>query len=157
STHVALEVMSALAAAGDHPAAVAHAAAHERRIREEFGAAPNQAVRALAEKLKADPSYTPPPAPRAAAPYPRSGGRKIVAPGAGDGAAEADFFSTTSRERGATIAGRYLIERELGKGGMATVFLAHDLKFDRDVALKFIHAELADAFGTERFQSEIAV
>jgi len=156
STHVALEVMSALAAAGDRAGAVAHAEAHERRIREEFGAAPNQAVRALAEKLKSDPSYTPPPAPRASAPYRRSSGRKIVAPDAAD-AGESDFASTSSRERGATIAGRYLIQRELGKGGMATVFLAHDLKFDRDVALKFIHAELADAFGTERFQSEIAV
>ena len=157
SSHVALEVMSALAAAGDHPGAVAHAAAHEKRIREEFGAAPNQAVRALAEKLKADPSYTPPPAPRASAPYRRSSGRKIVAPGPGDFGGDADLASTTSRERGAMIAGRYMIQRELGKGGMATVFLAHDLKFDRDVALKFIHAELADAFGTERFQSEIAV
>ncbi|HTG53866.1 MAG TPA: protein kinase, partial [Gemmatimonadaceae bacterium] len=156
STHVALEVMSALAAGGDRPGAVAHAEAHELRIREEFGAAPNQAVRALAEKLKADPSYTPPPSPRASAPYRRSSGRKIVAPDSDD-AGDADFHSTASRERGAMIAGRYLIQRELGKGGMATVFLAHDLKFDRDIALKFIHAELADAFGTERFQSEIAV
>ena len=157
STHVALEVMQALAAAGDRDAALAHAASHERRIREEFGAAPNQAVRALAEKLRADAAYAPAPAPRASAPIRRTSGRHIAAPSIADLAADSEMPMSSSRERGATIAGRYLIQRELGRGGMATVYLAHDLKFDRDVALKFIHAEFADAFGTERFQSEIAV
>jgi serine/threonine-protein kinase len=38
---------------------------------------------------------------------------------------------------------RYLLDRELGRGGMATVYLAHDLKHDRPVALKAIHPELA--------------
>ncbi len=157
SAHVAIEVMSALAAGGDQAGAIAHATAHERRVREEFGAAPNRAVRSFAEKLKADPTYAPPPPPRASAPLRRSTGRVIGAPSERDSLEDAVVTSTTSRERGATIAGRYLIERELGRGGMATVFLAHDLKHDRDVALKFIHAELADAIGTERFQSEIAV
>jgi TolB-like protein/Flp pilus assembly protein TadD len=50
---------------------------------------------------------------------------------------------------------RYALERELGRGGMATVFLAHDLKHDRHVALKVLHPELASVLGPERFQREI--
>jgi tRNA A-37 threonylcarbamoyl transferase component Bud32/tetratricopeptide (TPR) repeat protein len=72
-----------------------------------------------------------------------------------DDAEPADQFS--SRERGAVIAGRYRIEREIGRGGMATVFVAHDIRHDRQVALKFIHAEVADRQATERFRREIAL
>jgi len=50
---------------------------------------------------------------------------------------------------------RYSLERELGRGGMATVYLAHDLKHDRPVALKVLHPELAAALGPERFLREI--
>ena len=64
---------------------------------------------------------------------------------------------SASRERGAVIAGRYQIEREIGRGGMATVYLAHDIRHARQVALKFIHAEVADAPATERFRREIAL
>src|SRR6266480_2152463 len=53
------------------------------------------------------------------------------------------------------LSDRYRIERELGRGGMATVFLAHDLKHDRPVALKVLHPELAAALGPERFEREI--
>jgi serine/threonine-protein kinase len=49
----------------------------------------------------------------------------------------------------------YAIERELGRGGMATVFLARDLKHDRPVALKVLHPELAASLGAERFLREI--
>src|SRR5467141_3848623 len=55
----------------------------------------------------------------------------------------------------AALASRYRLEKEIGRGGMATVFLAHDLKHDRPVALKVLHPELARALGTERFQQEI--
>jgi Tol biopolymer transport system component/tRNA A-37 threonylcarbamoyl transferase component Bud32 len=51
----------------------------------------------------------------------------------------------------------YLIERELGSGGMATVYLAHDKKHDRKVAIKILHAELAAVLGAERFLQEIRV
>jgi eukaryotic-like serine/threonine-protein kinase len=53
------------------------------------------------------------------------------------------------------LADRYTINRELGAGGMATVYLAHDLKHDRKVALKVLKPELAAVIGGERFLSEI--
>ena len=56
---------------------------------------------------------------------------------------------------GAALADRYRVERELGAGGMATVYLAHDLKHERDVAIKVLHPDLAAALGGERFLSEI--
>ena len=55
----------------------------------------------------------------------------------------------------AALAGRYALERELGRGGMATVYLARDLRHDRPVALKVLHPELAATMGPERFQREI--
>ena len=53
------------------------------------------------------------------------------------------------------LAERYRVERELGAGGMATVYLAHDLKHDRKVALKVLKPELAAVLGAERFIVEI--
>ena len=55
------------------------------------------------------------------------------------------------------LAGTYTIERELGRGGMATVYLARDLKHDREVALKVLRPELAAVLGTERFLQEIRI
>src|SRR5437868_7552355 len=55
------------------------------------------------------------------------------------------------------LADRYAIEREIGAGGMATVYLARDLKHDRRVALKVLDPELAAVMGVERFLSEIRV
>jgi predicted ATPase/tRNA A-37 threonylcarbamoyl transferase component Bud32 len=55
----------------------------------------------------------------------------------------------------AALEGRYVIERELGRGGMATVYLADDIKHERKVALKVLKPELAAAVGPERFVREI--
>jgi eukaryotic-like serine/threonine-protein kinase len=55
----------------------------------------------------------------------------------------------------AALVDRYQIERELGRGGMATVYLAHDLRHERLVALKVLHPELAASVGSERFLREI--
>jgi eukaryotic-like serine/threonine-protein kinase len=57
----------------------------------------------------------------------------------------------------AVLAGRYRIERELGRGGMATVYLAQDLKHHRQVAIKVLKRELAVALGPERFLREIEI
>ncbi|MFB3111915.1 MAG: protein kinase, partial [Gemmatimonadales bacterium] len=55
----------------------------------------------------------------------------------------------------AALADRYVIERELGEGGMATVYLAHDVKHDRKVAVKVMRSEIAAALGSDRFLREI--
>jgi serine/threonine-protein kinase len=57
----------------------------------------------------------------------------------------------------ATLQDRYAIQREIGHGGMAVVYLARDLKHDRDVALKVLHPHLAEVLGRERFLREIRV
>ncbi len=56
----------------------------------------------------------------------------------------------TSERLRVAIADRYRVERQLGVGGMATVYLAHDLKHDRDVAIKVLHPDLGAALGGER-------
>jgi eukaryotic-like serine/threonine-protein kinase len=58
-------------------------------------------------------------------------------------------------ELAAALAGRYVVEREVGRGGMAVVYLARDTKHDRLVAVKVLNPELTAALGTERFLSEI--
>ena len=55
----------------------------------------------------------------------------------------------------AALATRYRVERELGAGGMATVYLAHDLRHEREVAVKVLHPDLGAALGGERFLTEI--
>jgi len=57
----------------------------------------------------------------------------------------------------AALADRYRLERELGQGGMATVYLAEDLKHHRKVAVKVLRPELADALGPDRFLREIEI
>lgn len=53
------------------------------------------------------------------------------------------------------LESRYRVSREIGAGGMATVYLAHDLRHERDVAIKVLHPDLAAALGAERFLAEI--
>jgi serine/threonine-protein kinase len=55
------------------------------------------------------------------------------------------------------LADRYRVEGEIGQGGMATVYLAHDLKHDRRVALKVLRSELTAGLGAERFVQEIGI
>jgi serine/threonine protein kinase/Tfp pilus assembly protein PilF len=55
------------------------------------------------------------------------------------------------------LASRFVMERELGRGGMATVYLARETKHERQVAIKVLHPEVSAAFGTERFLREIGI
>lgn len=66
-------------------------------------------------------------------------------------------MSSTPPPSLATLADRYRLEREIGRGGMATVYLAQDLKHHRPVAVKILHAELAANVGAERFLREIEI
>ncbi len=66
-------------------------------------------------------------------------------------------MSTIQDRLQSALAGRYEVQREVGRGGMATVFLARDLKHNREVALKVLHPELAASLGSERFLREIQI
>src|SRR5438128_8419456 len=65
-------------------------------------------------------------------------------------------MSVTGQLRTA-LADRYTIDREIGAGGMATVYLARDVRHDRNVALKVLKPDLGAVLGVERFLSEIKV
>ena len=64
-------------------------------------------------------------------------------------------MSDATSRLNAALEGRYAVERELGEGAMATVYLAKDLKHNRNVALKVLKPELAAMVGAERFLAEI--
>jgi serine/threonine-protein kinase len=66
-------------------------------------------------------------------------------------------MTASSQRLTAALSDRYRLERELGAGGMATVFLAEDLKHQRRVAIKVLHPELSAVIGGERFLAEIKV
>ena len=68
---------------------------------------------------------------------------------------ECDGIEQVIDQLTAALSERYRIDRELGAGGMATVYLAHDLKHDRDVAIKVLRPELAESLGRDRFLREI--
>ena len=57
----------------------------------------------------------------------------------------------------AALAGRYELTRELGAGGMAVVYLAHDVKHDRSVAIKVLRPDISASLGAERFLREIQI
>jgi len=66
---------------------------------------------------------------------------------------EAELFTALQ----AALTDRYTLEREIGRGGMATVYLAHDIKHDRSVALKVLRPELGAVLGAQRFLREIRI
>jgi serine/threonine-protein kinase len=71
--------------------------------------------------------------------------------------AYAPLLSEMTREIPSPISGRYHILREVGRGGMGTVYLANDAKHGRQVAVKALHAEVAQLIGSERFEREIEI
>lgn len=66
-------------------------------------------------------------------------------------------FVSDRPDSGCVLAGRYAIESEVGRGGMATVFRATDLRYSRLVAVKVLNPELAEVMGVQRFLQEIAI
>jgi len=85
-------------------------------------------------------------------------------PGRGPGATISDLVSRNTYDASTAdplerlnqaLEGRYVVERELGRGGMATVYLARDARHDREVAIKVLLPELSASIGAERFEREI--
>ena len=153
SSRIALELMRALVAAGDVAGALEFARAHEKIVRVELDAAADPAVMAFADdlRLRGDarvtarsraPTAAPPSAARTASTA--TSGTPVATPNIDEALRSA-------------LDGRYVVERELGRGGMATVFLARDIQHDRAVALKVLHPDLAAALGAERFLREIQI
>jgi eukaryotic-like serine/threonine-protein kinase len=66
-------------------------------------------------------------------------------------------MTDTTAQWGAGLGDRYRVERELGRGGMATVYLAHDVKHDRKVAVKVLRSDVARSLGATRFLREISL
>ncbi len=77
---------------------------------------------------------------------------EVADPGA---APTRQVMSEAMRRLATTISDRYTVERELGAGGMATVYLAEDVKHHRKVAIKVLHPELSAVLGPDRFLKEI--
>src|SRR6185436_75155 len=71
--------------------------------------------------------------------------------------ADTDTPRRTAEQLSVALAGRYVVEREIGAGGMATVYLARDMRHNRKVALKVVKPDLGAALGPERFLTEIQV
>jgi serine/threonine-protein kinase len=70
---------------------------------------------------------------------------------------EVRFLSDVREAVQAALAGRYRVDREIGHGGMAVVYLAQDLSIDRQVAIKVLRPELAAMLGPERFALEVRI
>src|SRR4051812_5443532 len=64
-------------------------------------------------------------------------------------------MTTDTARLSTALEGRYVVEREIGAGGMATVYLAQDIRHGRRVAMKVLHPELSAIIGAERFLAEI--
>jgi eukaryotic-like serine/threonine-protein kinase len=90
------------------------------------------------------------------APAARTAANVVVELGSGVELSHSPLSDELNRIK-AGLADQYRVERELGRGGMASVWLAHDLKHDRKVAIKVIRPELAAALGGDRFLREIRI
>jgi DNA-binding SARP family transcriptional activator len=147
SERSALGLARALAGAGDWAGALHHAEVYESFVREELAMPPTPELTAFVQRI------------RAGAARPDEG--KGSAAQSGRGAAGASR-GTAVASHGTAVASpfpgeRYHIERELGRGTMATVYLARDLKHNRPVALKVLRPELASSTEAKRFLREIAI
>jgi DNA-binding SARP family transcriptional activator/TolB-like protein len=134
ATHETLCLMRALEAAGDRAGALEQAEHHAALLRDDLSAEPSPDVMAYAERLRGDPVR-----------HVTDSSLGVCSVGA------AQYLDRVRR----ALEDRYYIERELGSGGMATVYLADDLKHERKVAVKVLRPELAASIGVDRFLREI--
>jgi len=82
---------------------------------------------------------------------------RALSPGKAGGAARSAGTSDGQLRPQTVLGGRYIVDREIGSGGMATVYAAHDSRHDRQVAVKVLRRELAAGIGPDRFLQEIRV
>ena len=137
-SRVAIELMSALAAAGNPAAALRHGQAHETLLREEVGAVPGPAFQSHVARIRAG---APPGAVVAGEPLGRPAAR------------EGDFRARLEQE----LAGRYTLESvmDASRDGCVRSLAARDLRHGRPVTIRVIHPALASAIDTRRFIREI--
>ncbi|MEW5916787.1 MAG: protein kinase [Gemmatimonadota bacterium] len=137
---------------GDRAGAIQTYDEFVRRLAAEFETQPSAETQQLAVRLR---EHSEPRANLVSAPAPLVPGSAPIATATDVGAslAETDPCELTLMSP-PRISG-YHIERELGRGGMAIVYLAHDAKHDRKVAIKVLRQEVAATLGTERFLAEI--
>ncbi len=135
STHVTMCLMRALEAACDRAGALDQAERHTALLHSELAAEPSPDVVAYAGRLRREPV-------------------RHVGDSSLQGAAGAGHRLERVKR---ALADRYTIEREIGSGGMATVYLARDLKHARQVAVKVLRPELAASLGADRFLREICI
>jgi serine/threonine-protein kinase len=145
---VAHALMLALAAAGDRSTAIEVGRSHAGLVQNELEAVADTSVRDLMEKLRAGGLHLESPRPAA-----RGGAGTPPAPDPPPIAAP----PVIPVRLVTALADRYLIVGEIGSGGMATVYLAQDVKHDREVALKVLRPELAAMLGATLFLNEIRI
>ena len=147
-----------LARAGDRAAAVGFYEKFAERLEEELELRPDAESRDLVERIRDSMVGAVPGKERVSAPArePEPAAPPVAAaePTPNAGPRAADARAELKRFRSA-VADRYRIEREIGRGGMATVYLARDPKHDRQVAVKVLDPDLAQTLGADRFLREI--
>ncbi|MFN0099568.1 MAG: protein kinase domain-containing protein, partial [Gemmatimonadaceae bacterium] len=162
-------LVRALADAGDRSGALRQAQIYQALIEAEFGEAGDPAVIALVEELKrpTPPQAVPPPrrtmaeqlltaeVVAAAMRRPHTSRTAALAMEAGETEAPSVERRRLSVVRDGLASAGYSIEREIGAGGMATVYLARDIRHERHVAIKILHEGLGASVGAERFLAEI--
>ncbi len=161
-----LGLMRAMADAGDRLGAIRQAQVYQALVEEEFGGPGDPAVGALAEELR-QPAPAPAVAPQrqlaaqlvtaevVATALKRHRVSRSPAPPPEDSADPAGAARRLQQVRDGLAGAGYAVEREIGAGGMAIVYLARDLRHDREVAVKVVHEDLGATVGAERFLTEI--
>jgi len=136
---------------GDRASAIREYEAFLQRLSDDYGIDPSPETRAVMDRIRSRvaPAASPAPAPAAAAAGPP--------PSAPMAAVEQADGQRLQRRLELALHDRYRIDRPIGFGGMAVVFLAHDLRLDRRVAIKVLRPELAASIGVERFLQEIRI